>query len=245
MQEALFILLPCIAIVALLYSMVGHGGASGYIAVMALCAWPAAWIRQDALMLNLGVSAIATWHFARKGHFNGSLFWPLVLASVPMAFLGAKLNVETEVYKTILGVCLLIPAAVFLWGSPVAREKITAMPLWAGLGIGAALGFLSGITGIGGGVFLSPILLLGGWAGQKTTAATSAPFILLNSISGLLGTSLLRYQTDISIAYMLALALAGGFIGAYVGAGKLSEIHLKRLLGLVLVWAALKLIFQF
>jgi uncharacterized membrane protein YfcA len=119
------------------------------------------------------------------------------------------------------------------------------MPLWAGLGIGAALGFLSGITGIGGGVFLSPILLLGGWAGQKTTAATSAPFILLNSISGLLGTSLLRYQTDISIAYMLALALAGGFIGAYVGAGKLSEIHLKRLLGLVLVWAALKLIFQF
>lgn len=244
MLEILPVLLLCIGIVALLYSMVGHGGASGYIAVMALCAWPAAWIRQDALVLNLGVSAIATWHFARKGHFNLSLFLPLVLASVPLAYFGAKLHIDSEIYKSLLGVCLLVVAALFLLGSPVAKEKINKMPLWLALTIGAALGFLSGITGIGGGVFLSPILLLGGWAGQKTTAATSAPFILLNSISGLLGTSLLRYQTDISIAYMLCIALAGGFIGAYAGAGKLSETHLKRLLGVVLLWAGLKLLFQ-
>ena len=182
-----FLLATCIFIAAILYSSVGHGGASGYLAAMALFGIDPAVMKPTALVLNIIVAAIATIKFERAGCFDKSLFWPFALGSIPCAFLGGSIVLPTQLYKPILGLVLLYAAAKLGFnrsGSKTLQPKV--LPLWLSIGLGMAIGLLSGLTGVGGGIFLSPLLLLMGWATMKQAAGVSAAFILVNSIAGLL-----------------------------------------------------------
>ena len=239
---------------AMLYSSVGHGGASGYLAVMALFSFAPATMRPTALILNICVSAIAAFKFTRLGFFSWRKFYPFALTSVPFAYLGGSLSLPTPLFKMSVGVVLLIAAILLARrekiGDRVAAQNINktiSLPLastW-----GAALGLLSGLTGVGGGIFLSPLLLFLKWADVRQTAAISAMFILLNSIAGLcayLGKTNLEDLPPIPLLGTLALvAVLGGNIGATFGTNRQqSGLVLRRLLAVVLAIAALKMIFS-
>ena len=170
----------------MLYSSVGHAGASGYIAVMSLLSLAPEVIKPTALSLNILVGSIATWQFYRAGHFSWSLFWPFAALAVPCAFIGGQLNLPTQLFKVLLGLVLLYSAMRFFVQSKQSRQ-IHEPPRTQALVAGAGIGFLSGLTGTGGGIFLTPLLLLMGWADAKRAAAVSALFVLLNSIAGLAG----------------------------------------------------------
>lgn len=230
-----------LAIIALLYAMVGHGGASGYIALLAILGFGLGEVRTTALVLNLFVSVIGTWQFARAGHFRWRLFLPFAITSVPMAWLGAQLELDAVLYKRLLALCLLLAAArlLGLFGSGSSARPLS-IPV--ALLIGAALGLLAGAIGIGGGVLLSPLLLLMGWANAHETAAVSAPFILVNSAAGLLGVAM-GDAAPMTIPWTwVGAALAGGAAGAWIGARKLDALWLRRALGAVLVLACVKLV---
>jgi uncharacterized protein len=240
--ESILILCAAIAFVALLYSSVGHGGASGYIAVMALAAIPTATIKPMALVLNILVSAIALWQFSRAGHFNWRLFWPFGLASIPCSFIGGMIHLPPHLLKPLLGAVLLFSAWRMLLRQN--NEEHTPHPPSIPLAmlIGAILGLLSGLTGVGGGIFLSPLLLLLGWGGVRETAAVSALFILLNSASGLLG-HLASLGNIPAFAHWLALAaILGGIAGAHLGSRRLPLTAIRWLLAAVLLIAGIKLI---
>lgn len=228
--------------VAFLYSCVGHAGASGYIAAMTLFGLAPAEIKPAALALNILVATIATWQFRRAGHFSWRLFWPLALASVPCAFLGGWLNLPTHAFKVAVGLVLLFSAARFLFDPPAEpAAKHPSLP--ASLGVGAGLGLLSGLTGTGGGIFLTPLGIFLRWDRTKTIAAVSAAFILVNSAAGLAG-HIGRTRSFPDAAPSLALAaLAGGAAGSYLGSSRLPHAAIKRLLAVVLAIAGFKLIF--
>lgn len=239
--SSLFYLL--LFVVAFLYASVGHGGASGYLALMALFSMAPAVMKPTALMLNLFVSLTAFIQYYRAGHFSWRIFWPLALASVPLAYLGGLVSIEASFYKKILGLLLLLPVVRFLFfrhqdNVPLQPEK----PL-AAAGIGAGIGWLSGLIGIGGGIILSPVLLLLKWTNQKQTAAISALFIFVNSLAGLLG----QWQKGINftpeMTYYVAIAFTGGLAGAYIGAIRLPQHAIRYALALVLAVASFKLIF--
>lgn len=234
----------CIAlfVVAVLYSTVGHGGASGYTAVLSLAGFSALLVRQDSLVLNAVVSTIAFVQYYRGGHFQLKYFLPFVIASAPMAFLGGSLKIDPHWMQRILGALLLIAAILFLSDIKPSEKATRRIPLALSLAIGAMLGFVSGLTGIGGGVFLSPILILGRWSTQKQTAAISAPFILVNSISGLLGIHHFESAMFPDIYVYLAVCVLGGLAGGYTGSLKLNPLWMKRVLALVLIIASLKLL---
>lgn len=239
--ETLILLTAGVFVIALLYSSVGHAGASGYIAVMSLLSLAPAEIKPIALALNILVASIGSFQFWRAGHFSWSLFWPFALLSVPFAFLGGYLDLPTHAFKVIVGIVLLVSAAQFLVRPPAEGEPHPpAKPL--AMGAGAGLGLLSGLTGTGGGIFLTPLLLFLRWARTKTAAATSALFILVNSTSGLLG-NLSARQTfpEFGISLLVA-AGVGGAIGSHLGSRRLEPLVIKRLLAVVLVIAGLKLI---
>jgi len=229
------------AIVALLYAIVGHGGASGYLALGALMGLPQQEMRVPALLMNLVVSAIAFLQFRRAGHFHWQLFWPFALTSVPLAWLGAQVVLDPLIYKRILAVCLLVAVARLfgLFGVPGAQTRMRSLP-WA-LVIGGVLGYLSGVIGIGGGILLSPVLLLLGWADAKTTAAVSAPFILVNSAAGLIGALGQGEALHQDTGLWMVSALAGGSVGAWLGGQQLNEQWLRRALGGMLLFASIKL----
>lgn len=235
------LLLLALAFVAVTYAMVGHGGASGYLAIMALWGFPQGVMRPSALVLNLFVSAIGFYQFYRAGHFRWKLFWPFAIASVPMAWLGAQVQLDPLAYKRILAVCLLIAVArmLGLFGKPAGEERPVQLPV--ALAVGAVLGFLSGMIGIGGGILLSPLFLLARWADAKQTAAISAAFILVNSVSGLTG-ALGRGETiDIAMWPFVVVAVLGGLFGGWIGAKRLPETRLRQVLGVVLLFACFKL----
>jgi uncharacterized membrane protein YfcA len=239
--ETLWILTMAVFAVALLYSSVGHAGASGYIAVMSLLSVAPPDIRPIALTLNILVASIGTWQFWRAGHFSWPLFWPFALLAVPAAFVGGYLNLPTQVFKIAVGVVLLLSAAQFLLRPP-AESGPRRPPTLVAVGLGGGLGMLSGLTGTGGGIFLTPLLILAGWARTKSAAAVSAPFILLNSASGLLGNlSATKTFPAFGVALLVA-ALIGGSIGSYFGSRKLPHTAIKRLLAIVLCIAGVKLI---
>ena len=228
--------------VAFLYSCVGHAGASGYIAVMTLFGLSQGVIKPTALALNILVAAIATFQFRRAGHFSWRLFWPLALASIPCAYLGGRLDLPAHAFKILVGIVLLASAARFLLAPP---EEATPKPpgLPASLGVGAGLGLLSGLTGTGGGIFLTPLGIFLRWERTKTVAAVSAAFILVNSVSGLAG-HLVKTRSFPDVAPVLAAAaLAGGAAGSYLGSTRLPHAAIKRLLAAVLAIAGLKLLF--
>jgi len=230
-----------IALVAFAYALVGHGGASGYIALMALADISVGVMRPTALVLNLVVSAIAFVQYARAGHFRWRLFWPFALTSVPMAWLGARIILDPLVYKRLLALCLLFAVLRLfgLFGRSANKER--PVPLALALSIGAVLGSLSGMIGIGGGILLSPILMLCHWADAKTTAATSALFIFVNSLAGLAGLSHSADVIDQRFLSWSSVALLAGLIGAYVGARRLPPVRLRQALGVVLLFASIKL----
>jgi len=231
-----------ILIVAFLYSCVGHAGASGYIAVMSLAGLAASEIKPTALLLNILVACIGTWQFWRAGHFSWRLFWPFGVLAIPMAFVGGYVDLPTHVFKVLVGVVLLFSAARFLLRP--ADDTVKEEPsLPAALSLGAGLGLLSGLTGTGGGIFLTPLLLFQRWARAKQAAAVSALFILVNSVAGLLG-HLSSTKHFPSFALVLAAAaVIGGTTGSYFGSRRFEPAVIKRLLAVVLLIAGAKLIF--
>lgn len=240
--EALWILTAAVFSVAALYSSVGHAGASGYIAVMSLLSIAPAEIKPIALTLNILVASIGTWQFWRAGYFSWSLFWPFALLAMPCAFIGGYLNLPTGVFKVLVGAVLLFSAFQFLVRPPEEREPVPPRRIVAA-SAGSLLGLMSGLTGTGGGIFLTPLLIFTGWARTKTAAAVSAPFILLNSASGLAG-NLSATKTFPSFALALVVAvIVGGTIGSWFGSRRLPHRTIKRLLAIVLTIAGLKLIF--
>lgn len=227
--------------IAFLYSSVGHAGASGYIAVMTLFSLAPAEIKPTALALNILVASIGSWQFWRAGHFSWRLFWPFAILSFPLAYVGGYLNLPTHIFKVLVGVVLLFSAIRFVMPQ-IAETGSHAPSRPVAIGVGAVLGLLSGLTGTGGGIFLTPILLLMRWATTKKAAAASALFILLNSISGLLG-SISATKSIPSVALPLGVAVViGGAMGSYLGSNKLQPLTIKRLLAVVLAIAGLKLI---
>ncbi|HTB26079.1 MAG TPA: sulfite exporter TauE/SafE family protein [Puia sp.] len=231
-------------IVAFLYASVGHGGASGYLALMALFNFSPAVMKPTALLLNLFVSMVSFIQFHRGKYFRWKLFVPLVIFSIPMAFLGGMVAIKDPVYKTILGLFLIIPICRFLFFKNTDPKDMKPANLYLLLIIGAAIGFVSGMIGIGGGIILSPILLLLKWTNQKQTAAISALFIFVNSVAGLAGqyTKGIEFSTEM-LGYV-AVAFAGGLCGAYMGSLKFPQTVLKNLLAFVLMIAAWKLLWQ-
>jgi len=240
--ETLLLLTAGVFVIALLYSSVGHAGASGYIAVMSLLSLAPAEIKPIALALNILVASIGSWQFWRAGHYSWSLFWPFAILAVPFAYLGGYLNLPTQVFKVIVGVVLLLSAAQFFLQPPAEGvPNPPAKPL--AVGVGAGLGLLSGLTGTGGGIFLTPLLIFLRWSRTKTAAATSAMFILLNSIAGLLGNfSATQSFPKFGVSLLIAAGI-GGAIGSHFGSRRLAPTAIKRLLAVVLVIAGLKLIF--
>lgn len=234
-----FILLP---LVAFLYASVGHGGASGYLALMALFGFLPEHMKPTALLLNILVSLIAFIHFYKKENFSWNLFLWLISTSIPLAFLGGGVNLHTSTYKLVLGILLIIPALRLLYKNSNSDTPHRSYKLVPVLLIGASIGYVSGLIGIGGGILLSPILILLGWAGIKETAALSALFITVNSISGLLAQKNLNLVLNQSLYLIILLALCGGLAGAYFGSKKFNTITLRVILSLVLLVASYKLI---
>lgn len=230
-----------LAIMAFLYASVGHGGASGYLAVMALFAIAPPLMKQTALLLNLGVSLMSFIAFYRQGYFKWTLFWPFALGSIPAAFLGARIPLTDSTYKQILGACLFL--AVIRMVISLKEGTRRSLPAVIGVITGAVIGLLSGMIGIGGGIILSPLLLLFRWASLKEAAAVSALFIFVNSVSGLAGLKTWIPLDQSQMVYWLAASLVGGFLGARWGAGIASNTKVKWILALVLVIASLKLWF--
>jgi uncharacterized membrane protein YfcA len=229
-----------VVVIAFLYSSVAHGGASGYITVMSLFGITPALIKPTALILNISVACIGSWQFWRMGFLSWKLFWSLVTLSIPMSFLGGYLNLPATIFKTILGVTLLLSAIRFLV-KPIEDTVSTEPILPIVLSVGGVIGLLSGLTGTGGGIFLTPILLWMRWASAKTASAVSAMFILVNSISGLLGNLSATRQVSPFAAILLVAAVLGGIIGSYLGSHKLSHDVIQQLLSMVLIIAGLKI----
>lgn len=187
MAESIVIFYIALFVIAFLYASVGHGGASGYLALMAIYGIAPEVMKPSALLLNLFVSSTSFIQFYRGGHFRMKLFWPLAVASIPMAFVGGLLHIDATLYKQILGVLLVIAVARFYFFGNVKNIQLKEPSLALSLLIGGVIGFFSGLIGIGGGIILSPVLLLLKWSDMKQTAAISALFIFVNSISGLMG----------------------------------------------------------
>ncbi|MGB6221140.1 sulfite exporter TauE/SafE family protein [Haloferula sp.] len=231
-----------ILILAFLYSSVGHAGASGYIAAMSLAGVAIPEIRPAALMMNLGVACFGTWHFIRGGHFRWSLTWPFLIAALPFAFLGGKISLPPQLLGVLLGSVLLFSAVRFLFPSKQNKDDIRPPHVLIALISGAALGYLAGLTGTGGGIFLTPLLLFAGWATPKTAAATSIVFIAGNSLFGLIGFSTGSQAIPWHLASLFPFALIGGFFGSRLGSFHFSPDTIRRLLAIVLLVASGKLL---
>ena len=233
--------LTILPIVAFLYSSVGHGGASGYLALMAIFSFAPETMKPTALLLNLFVAAIAFYHYYKKGHFNKKLFLSFAIASIPMAFLGGTIDVDASIYKKVLGVLLVF--AILKMLNVIGKESpfIKDVKIWQGLLVGGIIGFFSGLIGIGGGIILSPVILLLHWGKMKEAAAVSALFIWVNSAAGLFG-QLSSGVTLTSQSFVLVgFALLGGFFGSYLGSHKFNNKHLRQVLAFVLIIASFKL----
>jgi len=230
-------------LVAFLYSSVGHGGASGYLALMALFSISPEVMKPTALLLNLFVSLTSFIQFYRGRHFNWKIFLPFAIASIPMAYVGGLITINGDIYKKVLGILLIVPIIRFLFFANIKEGELKKSNPYLSLLIGAAIGFLSGLIGIGGGIILSPVLLLLKWTDMKRTAAISALFIFVNSLSGLAGQLTKGIHFSPNMYAYVGVAFAGGICGAYYGSLKFPHNILKYMLAIVLVVAAYKLLF--
>ena len=243
LSEPLHILfIALLLIVSFLYSSVGHGGASGYLALMALFGMSPDIMKSSALVMNIFVSLIAFVGYYKAGFFQLKLFLPFAITSVPASFLGAYMTVDALLYKRILGFILIFPILRLtgLFGKEPQEKKL--LNTYLALMIGAGIGFLSGMIGIGGGIILSPIILLLHWGNMKETAALSALFILVNSISGLAGILSIGVAIDPSVFIWVGAVVIGGFAGTYFATTKFTNPTLKKILAFVLLIASVKLL---
>jgi uncharacterized membrane protein YfcA len=231
---------------AMLYSSVGHGGGSGYLAAMALMGVPPLMMRPTALMMNIGVASISLYKFAGAAGFRWRLFLPFAVTSVPMAFVGGRIQLPVSWFGVLVGFVLLISAAR-LFIDTLQRDApgrvVTGPPsVWLASLAGAGIGLLSGLTGVGGGIFLSPLIVLMGWGTVRDSAAPTAAFILVNSISGLLGLLTRHPSLPQALPYWVVAVIAGGMIGASLGSRRLGNNGLRRALAAVLVIAGAKMV---
>ena len=241
--ENIYLFLLILPIISFLYSSVGHGGASGYLALMAIFSFAPETMKPTALLLNLFVAGISFYYYYKEGYFNKKLFISFALTSIPLAFLGGTIEIDASIYKKILAVLLVFAILKMLNVFGIESDKIKQVKLWQGLVVGGIIGFFSGLIGIGGGIILTPVILLLHWGKMKEAAAVSALFIWVNSASGLIG----QLSTGISLSkesfVLVAIALVGGVIGAQLGSKKLNNQKLRYMLAVVLVIACVKLFF--
>ena len=241
--EHIWLFLLILPIIAFLYASVGHGGASGYLALMALFSFAPEIMKPTALLLNLFVAAIAFYYYYKGGYFNKKLFLYFAIASIPLAFLGGTIEIDASIYKKILAILLVFAILKMLniFGKEITTIK--NIKLWQGLIIGGVIGFFSGLIGIGGGIILTPIILLLHWGNMKEAAAVSALFIWVNSFSGLAGQFSEGVTLSIESFILVAIALIGGFFGGYFGSKKIDNQKLRYILAFVLAIASVKLFF--
>ncbi|WP_298238121.1 sulfite exporter TauE/SafE family protein [uncultured Algibacter sp.] len=241
--ENIYLFLIILPVVSFLYSSVGHGGASGYLALMALFSFAPESMKPTALLLNIFVAGISFYYYFKAGHFNKKLFISFALASIPMAYLGGTLEVDASLYKKILAILLIFAILKMLNVFGKESNNIKPIKLWQGLIFGGFIGFFSGLIGIGGGIILTPIILLLHWGKMKEAAAVSALFIWVNSVAALVG----QISSDVSIEkgtfILVAIALIGGILGGYYGSKKINNQRLRYILAFVLIIACAKLIF--
>ncbi|MGH2382553.1 MAG: sulfite exporter TauE/SafE family protein [Candidatus Limnocylindria bacterium] len=228
---------------ALLYASVGHAGASAYLAAMALVGVAASTMRPTALVLNLFVASIVVVRFTRAGHLPWRNLVPLAAGSIPMAFVGGSIELPGEIYRPLVAVVLLAGAWRLATATiPTDDEDAPGVPVLAGIAAGATIGLLAGLTGTGGGIFLTPLLVLAAWTGTRDAAGLSGAFILVNSIAGLAGLLTGGVSLPPAIPLWVASVAAGGLIGSWLGAARFSILNLRRALAFVLVLAAAKLV---
>lgn len=232
------ILLP---IIAFLYASVGHGGASGYLALMAIFSFAPESMKPTALLLNIFVSAVAFYHYHKTGVFKKKLFIVFSIASIPMAFIGGKIDLNTTLYKQTLGVLLIFAVLKMLHVFGKESTQLKEVKNWQGILVGGMIGFLSGLIGIGGGIILSPVILLLHWGKMKEAAAVSALFICVNSIAGLAGQVSNGIQIPQQSYLFVIIAIIGGSFGSYYGSKKFNNLYLRKLLAFVLIIASIKL----
>ncbi|MFL1011459.1 sulfite exporter TauE/SafE family protein [Flavisericum labens] len=241
--ENTYLFLLILPIVAFLYSSVGHGGASGYLALMALFSFAPETMKPTALLLNLFVAGISFYYYFRSGFFNKKLFFYFAIASVPFAFIGGTLEIEAPVYKKILAALLVFAILKMLNVFGKESQTIKDIKLWQGLLVGSIIGFFSGLIGIGGGIILTPIILLLHWGKMKEAAAVSALFIWVNSAAGLIGQLSSGVSLEKESFILVAIALIGGVLGGYYGSKKINNQNLRYILACVLIIACIKLVF--
>ena len=231
-------------LIASLYASVGFGGGSGYLAAMSFVGVSPEIMKPTALTLNILVASIGLVKFYRAGHFSWRLFWPIAAMSIPFAFLGGRATIPKAIYQPLVGLILLYAAYRLVRSTkPGALPAVRPLPIWVALLAGAGIGWLSGLVGIGGGIFISPLILLAGWAGTRETLGISAAFVLVNSIAGLLGILSLVKTLPSGIPIWVAAAVVGGWIGAEYGSKRLSPVLLRQLLAVILAVAGLKMLF--
>ncbi|MEP0546952.1 MAG: sulfite exporter TauE/SafE family protein [Rhodothermales bacterium] len=239
----LIVLGGLVFVAAVLYASVGHGGASGYLAAMAFLGVAPPEMRPAALVLNVLVAGIGSVKFYRAGRFSWTAFWPFAAFSVPFAYIGGAATLPGAFYRPLVGLVLLY-AAYRLLRQPrgVPSTPAGAAPHGVALAVGAVIGLLSGLTGVGGGIFLSPLLVLAGWTDVRTASGVAAAFILVNSVAGLLGQATQGAMLPPFLPGLAVAALAGGWIGAELGSRRLPAPAVRRLLGVVLIVAGLKML---
>lgn len=229
--------------IAFLYASVGHGGASGYLALMSLFSIAPETMKPTALLLNLFVAGISFFYYYRGGFFNKKLFLYFAVASIPMAYIGGTITIDGSIYKIILGILLIFAVLKMLNVFGKETETIREVSILQGLLVGGVIGFFSGLIGIGGGIILSPVILLLHWGRMKEAAAVSALFIWVNSVAGLAGQFSNGIVLNKQSFLMVGLAVAGGFLGSYYGSKKMSNQSVRYILVVVLIAASVKLIF--
>ncbi|MDD5468042.1 MAG: sulfite exporter TauE/SafE family protein [Anaerolineales bacterium] len=230
-----------VAAIAFLYSSVGFGGATGYLAAMALFGLPPQTMASTALILNILVASISFTNYYRAGHLKQRLLWPFLATSIPAAYLGGYLKLSDQIYYTLLYAVLTFVAIRLLFFSnpkQASRTHFQPPPFWAALQTGLGIGLLSGMVGIGGGIFLSPVIILMGWGSPKQSSAVAAAFIVLNSVSGLAGRVIGgNFVFDSSCITLIPFGLLGALGGSWFGAQRLSSLSLRRALGMVISFA--------
>ncbi len=241
--ENIWIFLLLLPLIAFMYASVCHGGASGYLAMMALFGFVPDTMKPTALLINLFVAAISFFHYAKAGHFNKKLFFTFAIASIPLAFLGGVIEVDASLYKKILAILLVFAILRMLnvFGKEV--NDIKEVKIWQGLLVGGSIGFFSGLIGIGGGIILSPVILLMHWGKMKEAAAVSALFIWVNSAAGMFGQISSGVKIDTPAFILVGIAIVGSFFGSYLGSKRFNNNLLRYMLSFVLAIACIKLFF--
>ena len=242
-NENIYLFLAILPIVSFLYSSVGHGGASGYLALMALFSFAPESMKPTALLLNLFVAGISFFYYYREGYFNKKLFLVFAIASVPFAFIGGTLELDASIYKKILALLLIFAILKMLNVFGKENDQTKEARLWQGLVVGGVIGFFSGLIGIGGGIILTPVILLLHWGNMKEAAAVSALFIWVNSAAGLTGQLSSGITIEKESFLLVGIALIGGVLGGYYGSKKINNQNLRYILAFVLIIASVKLFF--